>query len=88
MAPIGLAILGSGIFVTIEHLPAVRACSGFELKAVYSRSLASAKKLEAGEGVELYSEDDPARGLDALLKRDDIQAIIIASVVSLSHAMI
>ncbi|KAI5806980.1 hypothetical protein EDC01DRAFT_608843 [Geopyxis carbonaria] len=77
MAPIGLAILGSGIFVTIEHLPAVRACSDFELKAVYARSLASVKKLEAGEGVELYSEDS-SQGLDALLERDDIQAVIIA----------
>lgn len=48
MAPIGIAILGSGIFVREEHKPAVDANKDFELKAVYSRSKASAQLLLEG----------------------------------------
>ena len=50
------------------------------LKAIWSRSLKSAKTLEANEKeVELYSEDSEAgKTLDDLLRRSDISAIIIA----------
>jgi len=54
-----------------------------DLKAIYSRSAASASTLvtEAKKlglpGVELYSEDTAGYTLDDLLKRDDIKAVII-----------
>jgi len=71
---IGVAIIGSGIFVKEQHLPAVQASPDLELKALYSRSLASAQSLK--ESVDLYSDD--SKPLSDLLSRDDIQAVIIA----------
>lgn len=74
---IGLAIIGSGIFVCDEHLPAVKACSLLTLKAIYSRSLKSAKALETN--VDLYSDDSGSgKTYHDLLLRDDIHAVIIA----------
>lgn len=48
MAPIGIAILGAGIFAREEHKPAVDACKDLELKAIYSRSKGSAEGLLEG----------------------------------------
>ncbi|KUJ11872.1 NAD(P)-binding protein [Mollisia scopiformis] len=74
---IGVAIIGSGIFVREEHLPAVHACSLLTLKAVYSRSLKSAKALETNVG--LYSDDaGSGKTYHDLLLRDDIHAVILA----------
>jgi len=76
----GVAIIGSGIFAKEEHLPAVKASSDLTLKALYSRSLKSAKALseEAG-GVDLYSDDSGAgKTYHDLLLREDIHAVIIA----------
>ncbi|KAG0128131.1 hypothetical protein HOY82DRAFT_566490 [Tuber indicum] len=88
MAPIGIAILGCGIFVQEEHLPAVEACSDVVLKAVYSRSEASAKKLlQAKSGVDIYS-DDSENGLGVLLARSDIQAVIIALPITIQPEVI
>lgn len=77
---IGVAILGGGIFAREEHLPAVQASQHLTLKAVWSRSLKSAKTLEADESqVDLYSEDSgTGKSLDDLLRRSDISAVIIA----------
>jgi len=77
---IGVAILGGGIFAREEHLPAVKASKDLTLKAIYSRSLKSAKTLEADESVvDLYSDDSGSgKGLDDLLKRSDVSAVIIA----------
>ncbi|KAK5113727.1 hypothetical protein LTR85_010744 [Meristemomyces frigidus] len=75
---IGVAIIGSGIFVKGEHLPAVQAAEELELKAIYSRSLKSAKGVsEALSDIDLYSEDSE-KGYKELLRRSDIQAVIIA----------
>ncbi|KAJ4290420.1 hypothetical protein N0V90_010636 [Kalmusia sp. IMI 367209] len=75
----GIALIGSGIFAKEEHLPAIRATSSLALKAIYSRSLASAQSLADGtEGVDVYSEDQEGKGYEALLKRDDIVAVVIA----------
>ncbi|KAI1612929.1 hypothetical protein EDD36DRAFT_465074 [Exophiala viscosa] len=78
----GIALLGAGIFATDEHLPAL-VSNKANLKAIYSRSkitavtlVAEAKKLGVKD-VELYSEDTAHRTLDDLLKRDDIEAVII-----------
>jgi len=74
---IGVAIIGSGIFVREEHLPAVQSASSLSLKAIYSRSLASAKSLNVD--VPLYSDDSGAGNTyHDLLLRSDIQAVIIA----------
>lgn len=50
------------------------------MKAVYSRSLKSARTLEVDESqVDLYSDESgPGKSLDDLLARSDIQAVIIA----------
>ncbi|OCL04326.1 hypothetical protein AOQ84DRAFT_301106, partial [Glonium stellatum] len=60
--------------------PAVLATPELSLKAVYSRSLASAQSLATGlENVDLYSDDaGEGRGYDDLLARDDIVGVIIA----------
>lgn len=59
----------------------MKACSLLSLKAVYSRSLSSAKSL-AGSDTTIatyYSEPPtPGQSLDDLLARADIQAVIIA----------
>ena len=75
---IGVAIIGSGIFVREEHLPAVQQCPDLKLKAIYSRSLKSAKSVsEDLQDVQLYSEDSEKSYKD-LLERSDIHAVIIA----------
>ncbi|KAF2011506.1 NAD(P)-binding protein [Aaosphaeria arxii CBS 175.79] len=75
----GVALIGSGIFAKEEHLPAIRSTPLLTLKAVYSRSLASAKGLSEGlSDVELYSEDQEGRTFDKLLERTDIAAVVIA----------
>ncbi|GAB1742234.1 hypothetical protein NU219Hw_g7791t1 [Hortaea werneckii] len=77
-AKIGVAIIGSGIFVKEEHLPAVHACEQLALKAIYSRSLKSAQAVsESLSNVDLYS-DDSDQDYQALLSRTDIHAVIIA----------
>lgn len=76
---IGIALIGSGIFAKEEHLPAIQATPSLSLKAVYSRSLKSAKELsEKLSDVDLYSDDSEGKNYDDLLKRDDIKAVVIA----------
>lgn len=75
----GIALVGSGIFAKEEHLPAILATPLLNLKAVYSRSLSSAKALsEHLSDVDLYSEDSEGATYDDLLKRSDVKAVIIA----------
>jgi predicted dehydrogenase len=77
---------------TTEHLPAIKACPSMSLRAVYSRSQASAEKLaaEAGEGVDTYfdSPSVSSKSLDALLSRADIAAVIIAVAIPVSPELI
>jgi predicted dehydrogenase len=76
---IGIAIIGSGIFAKEEHLPAIQAAPILSLKAIYSRSLNSAKSLSENiSDVELYSDDSDGKTFDDLLKRDDIKGVVIA----------
>lgn len=60
--------------------PAVQAAETLTLKAVYSRSLKSAKTITAGSAtVDLYSDDSGSgKSLADLLARSDIHAVIIA----------
>ncbi|CAN9289013.1 unnamed protein product [Alternaria sp. RS040] len=76
---IGIAIIGSGIFAKEEHLPAIQDTPSLSLKAVYSRSLKSAKILsEKLSDVELYSDDQDGEKFEDLLKRDDVKGVVIA----------
>ncbi|KAK5224577.1 hypothetical protein LTR67_000373 [Exophiala xenobiotica] len=77
---IGVAILGGGIFAREEHKPAVEAAKDLTLRAVYSRSVKSAKTLEVDESkVDIYSDESgTGKSLDDLLARSDIGAVIIA----------
>ncbi|KZT63512.1 NAD(P)-binding protein [Daedalea quercina L-15889] len=87
MAPIGIAILGSGIFAKEAHLPAIVAVgsSVVELKAIYSRSEKSAASLAEDAQVvlklasrpDVYFDAAPNANLDSLLARPDIQAVIV-----------
>ncbi|OJJ98643.1 hypothetical protein ASPACDRAFT_44275 [Aspergillus aculeatus ATCC 16872] len=74
---IGIAFIGAGLFVKDYHLPGVQASPDLELKAVYSRSLKSASSIAPEQQIDRYADDAP-QGLDQLLARDDIQAVIIA----------
>jgi predicted dehydrogenase len=70
--PIRLALLGAGIFAREAHLPALRALGDtYEIAAVYSYKRSSADKLLdiLPQPVEVYED------LDALLARDDIDAV-------------
>ncbi|KAI9816731.1 MAG: hypothetical protein M1826_001729 [Phylliscum demangeonii] len=76
---LGIAIIGSGIFAREEHLPAVLSTPRLALRAIWSRSLASAKALaQETHDVDLYSKDaGEGRSYDDLLRRTDIHALII-----------
>jgi hypothetical protein len=81
---IDIALIGSGIFAKEEHLPAIQDTPSLSLKAVYSRSLKSAKTLsEKLSDVEIYSDDQEGKKFDDLLKRDDVKGVVIAYVFSL-----
>ncbi|KZP29864.1 oxidoreductase family protein [Athelia psychrophila] len=85
--PVGIAVLGAGLFATLAHLPAI-ASLGREtpvlLKAVYSRSersaqnlAATASELKLGKPA-VYHDGDASANLDTLLGRSDISAVIVA----------
>lgn len=79
MTPLGIAILGSGIFAVEQHKPGVEACDLLKLVAAYSRSTASVTKAFGDSNVDLYSDDsDAGKTLDDLLARKDVDAVIIA----------
>jgi predicted dehydrogenase len=80
---IGVGIFGAGMFVRDEHLPAVLKNKNLSLRAIYSRTEKTARTLIEDaklEGVELFSGDN---GIEKLLARSDIQAVIVA--VPISH---
>ncbi|KAK6841479.1 hypothetical protein PG987_002339 [Apiospora arundinis] len=85
MAPQGVAIIGGGIFVKEEHLPAVLACPQLSLKAIWSRSIKSAQETakltpgDASASVDLYSSDSgEGKSFEDVLKRSDITGLIMA----------
>ncbi|CAN8105750.1 unnamed protein product [Discula destructiva] len=82
--PIPIAIIGSGIFVKEQHLPAVLATPLLTLKVIYSRTLASAQAITSllppsHSPVDLYAEDTPNdKNYAAVLARSDIAGVLIA----------
>ncbi|EPQ50814.1 NAD P-binding protein [Gloeophyllum trabeum ATCC 11539] len=88
MAPVGVAILGAGIFAKEAHLPALSKLpsSLYSLKAVYSRSQESASSLASSAkdllslssvGVYYDTPQSSDSSLAALLSRSDISAVIV-----------
>jgi len=72
--PIRLALIGAGIFARDTHLPALAALGDlFHVSAVYSRTLANAEALAARLPAPAVASDD----LDAVLARDDVEAVNI-----------
>ncbi|KAL7623441.1 hypothetical protein AAE478_007123 [Parahypoxylon ruwenzoriense] len=85
MDPVGIAIIGGGIFVKEQHIPAALASPLLSVKAIWSRSLRTAKeaaKLIPGDtatSVELYSSDSgESKSYEDILKRQDIAGVVIA----------
>jgi len=82
--PIDIAILGAGIFAKEAHLPALEKLRDFAVvRAVYSRSKKSAQDLAntaqktlQTNAIGVYS-DDSNEGLDNLLARSDIKAVLV-----------
>lgn len=83
-SPKGIALVGGGIFIKEQHLPAVLATPLLSLKAIYSRSLKSAQSTldlvpKEHSPVDLYSDDSGAgKSYKDLLTREDIYGVIIA----------
>ncbi|TIA37631.1 NAD(P)-binding protein [Aureobasidium pullulans] len=80
---IGIAVIGSGIFIQEAHLPGIKANGDlFSLNAIYSRSLASAQKLSKeveSTTPDLYAEDAGSdKSYAKLLERSDVEAVVIA----------
>ncbi|PHH81988.1 hypothetical protein CDD82_7373 [Ophiocordyceps australis] len=84
---LGVALIGSGIFIKEEHLPAVLKCPSLAVKAIYSRSLASAQEAAglipglapAAPTVDIYADDaGPGRGYIDVLSRPDVAAVVVA----------
>lgn len=67
------------IVLTLNNQPAVQAAKDLVLVAVFSRTLKSAKAIAdtVPDVLALYSEDSD-KGYDELLKRSDIDAIIMS----------
>ncbi len=69
-----VAILGAASFAEVGHIPGLRAHPQAEAVAIYSRDRARAQSMAERNGVPQASDD-----LDALLARDDIDAVTIVS---------
>ncbi|POR34950.1 Uncharacterized protein TPAR_04868 [Tolypocladium paradoxum] len=77
--PIGVALVGGGIWAREEHAPAIEAAEELVLRAVFSRSVTSAQSIAdaISSPVDLYS-DDTIHGYDELLKRTDVRGVIVS----------
>ncbi|CAL5869785.1 uncharacterized protein PFLUO_LOCUS4015 [Penicillium psychrofluorescens] len=83
----GIAVLGAGLFAKEAHLPALVELQA-NLLAVYSRSVSSAQSIVNAAAalkaptshIDVYADElaSENRGLSALLKRQDIGAVVVA----------
>ncbi|QSS66161.1 NAD-binding Rossmann fold oxidoreductase [Histoplasma capsulatum] len=84
---VGIALLGAGIFAKEAHVPVLAHNDKAKVLAVYSRSQTSANSVvealhstsTAGTSatIDVYSDEKPGYGLDELLQRADIEAVIV-----------
>ncbi|PGH08717.1 hypothetical protein AJ79_05908 [Helicocarpus griseus UAMH5409] len=82
---VGIALLGAGIFAKQAHVPALVKNDDANILAVYSRSNASVNSVveavnsatEAFTNIDVYSDEKSGYGLDELLQRSDIDAVIV-----------
>ncbi|KAI5479865.1 NAD dependent oxidoreductase [Pseudohyphozyma bogoriensis] len=98
MATTGIALLGAGNFAKGAHLPAIARAPTLALKAVYSRSESSAQSLaDAAKDypsitgtVDTYYDvpEAPGKGLDAMLAREDIKAVVLSLPILFQPTMI
>ncbi|KAI2627362.1 oxidoreductase family protein [Hypomontagnella submonticulosa] len=85
MDPVGIAIIGGGVFVKEQHIPAALASPLLSIKAIWSRSLKTAQEAvklipsDAASSVDLYSSDSgDGKSYEDILKREDITGVILA----------
>lgn len=69
-----VAVLGAANFSEVAHIPGVNAHPQGEVVALYSRDLARAQEMAARTNVPSATDD-----LDALLARDDVDAVTVPS---------
>ncbi|OAX79054.1 hypothetical protein ACJ72_06629 [Emergomyces africanus] len=84
---VGIALLGAGIFAKEAHVPVLLQNDQTNILAVYSRSeksansvveaVKSASSTETSSTIEVYSDENSGHGLDELLQRPDIEAVIV-----------
>ncbi|CAA9247443.1 MAG: hypothetical protein AVDCRST_MAG77-2954 [uncultured Chloroflexi bacterium] len=74
-----VAVLGAAAFSEVAHIPGVNAHPQGEVVALYSRDLARAQEMAGRTNVPLVTDD-----LEALLARDDIDAVTVPST-NLNH---
>ncbi|EGE83963.1 NAD-binding Rossmann fold oxidoreductase [Blastomyces dermatitidis ATCC 18188] len=79
---VGIALLGAGIFAREAHVPAILKNAAAKVLAVYSRSENSANSVvealnNTTTPIDVYSDEKPGHGLDELLQRPDIEAVIV-----------
>lgn len=71
---IRVAVLGAARFAETAHIPGVNAHPAASVRALYGRDLPRVKEMAARAGATEATDD-----LDALLARDDIDAVTVAS---------
>jgi len=82
--PVRLAIIGAGGAVSAIHGPALQQLPGlFTVTAICSRNLDRAQSVAAIAGAPIASTD-----VDAVLARDDVDAVLIAVPIHLSAQLI
>ncbi|PGG97723.1 hypothetical protein GX51_07167 [Blastomyces parvus] len=82
---VGIALLGAGIFAKEAHVPAILKNDQAKVLAVYSRSEKSANSVvealnstaKPSATIDVYSDEKSGHGLDELLQRADIEAVIV-----------
>lgn len=74
VSSIGVALIGAGNIAKWEHLPALQAVQGIDLRAIHSTSGARGKSYARRFGAAYCTSD-----LDEVLRDDTVRAVVIAS---------
>lgn len=79
---VGVAVIGAGSFAMGQHLPNVQAIKGARLEAVVARTGSKARQAAERFGARTCGTD-----YDAILKDDNVDAVVIATRHNLHHEM-